>query len=70
MDTHGTFSIPSRSVQRLHYYGGDDAVAEFMTLLMVIRFGADAMPMLMTEVNKDKKGNAVVTWTLTSGTVQ
>ena len=45
-------------------------MAGFMTFLMVIRLGSDAMPMLMTEVNTDKKGNMVVTWSLTSGTVQ
>ena len=57
MDTHGTFSIPRRSIKRLHQYGGEDAVAEFTTLLMVVRLGPDAMPMLMTDVNTDKKGN-------------
>lgn len=69
MDTQGTFTVPRRSVQRLQEYGGDDALAEFTTLLMVIKFGPDAMPMLMTNVDTDKKGNMVVSWSLTSGAV-
>ncbi len=65
MDTSGKIVIPELAAKRLFEYGGIDALNNYVTSLMVIKFGESGLPFI-TVVHPEgpPQDDLVLEWTL------
>ena len=65
MDTSGKIVIPELAAKRLFEYGGIDALNDYLTSLMVIKFGGLRLPFItIVHPKGPPQDDLVLEWTV------